>query len=90
MSINSKFIIKLLQVVTWMGFIGLCIKAGAILFSYLISMYRNPLAAKDLYLGLDLSQLKAYGNLEYSGLVCLPLTYFNFRSHHVFNIDLDF
>ncbi len=69
MAINSKVLIKILNVLTWAGFIGLCIKAGALLFSYWVSMYRNALGAKNLYMGLDLSQLKEYGNMEYSILV---------------------
>lgn len=70
MKVNSNFILKVLKVVTWAGFIGICIKAGSIIFSFWVSMYLNTIAAKNLYMGLDLSQLKDQSASEYSILVC--------------------
>ena len=74
MKVNSNTILKILKVLTWAGFIGLCIKAGSILFSFWVSMYRNNIAAKNLYMGLDLSQLKEHSSSAYSILVgCIIL-----------------
>ncbi len=44
---------KVMNIIFWIIFIGLCIKTGAILISFLVSVFVNPEAAKDLYLGLD-------------------------------------
>lgn len=71
MKLNSNVLLKVLKVITWVGFIGLCIKAGSLLISYLVSMYFNSNGAKNLYMDLNLSQLKEQSNLEYSILVCL-------------------
>jgi hypothetical protein len=69
MTPNSNVILKVLKILTWAGFIGLCVKAGSLMTSYWVSMFRNPNEAKNLYMGLDLSQLKSHSNTEYSILV---------------------
>ena len=56
MKINSIFL-KTVHILFWIVFIGLCIKAGAILVSLIISLFVNAAGAQDLYLGLDLSEL---------------------------------
>jgi hypothetical protein len=54
---STKQILGLMKVISWIIFIGLCIKTGAIITSFLISLFINPEAAQSLYLGLDLSEL---------------------------------
>ncbi|MBK9737045.1 MAG: hypothetical protein IPO92_19660 [Saprospiraceae bacterium] len=66
MKLNSDVVLKVLKVLTWAGFLGLCVKAGSLLFSYSVSMFFNPIGAKNLYMGLDLSQLKEQSSSEYS------------------------
>ncbi len=62
---NTKQILSVLQVATWIIFIGLCIKAGAILFSFLVSLFIDPAGAKNLYLELNLYALKDYSTFHY-------------------------
>jgi hypothetical protein len=62
-----------MNVVFWVIFIGLCIKAGVILFSFFVSLFVNADGAKNLYLGLDLSKLYAYGIRHYTAVVSLLL-----------------
>lgn len=69
MSTKSTYILKFLNVMSWITFIGLCIKAGSLLISYGVSMFINEVGAKNLQLGLDLSQLKAYDVIDYSIMV---------------------
>ena len=69
MSSKKNFIFQFAHVLTWVVFVGFCVKAGSILVSYGISIFRNDIAAENLYMGLDLSQLKAQGNTLYSILV---------------------
>ena len=52
---NTKQILKLMHILTWIVFIGLCIKTGVILISYLVSI-NNPEASKNLFGGLNLYQ----------------------------------
>lgn len=46
-----------MKVLSWIIFIGLCIKTGAILISATISLFINPEASQNLYLGPDLPEL---------------------------------
>lgn len=50
-------ILDILKIIFWVLFIGLLIKAGAILFNFILSTW-NPEAAKNIYLGLDLFELR--------------------------------
>jgi hypothetical protein len=54
-----------MNVIFWIVFIGLCIKTGAILISFLITLFVNPGGAKNLYLGLDLFDLYSINKLYY-------------------------
>lgn len=60
---------NLLHVLSWIIFIGLCIKTAALFFSYLFSMVVNPNGASDLYLGLNLSGLYVFDTGYFSALV---------------------
>lgn len=66
MKLNSDLVLKILKILTWAGFLGLCVKAGSLLFSYCVSLFVNPNGAKNLYMGLDLSQLKEQSSSDYS------------------------
>ncbi|WP_041495428.1 DUF2975 domain-containing protein [Nonlabens marinus] len=66
---KTKQILELMKVGSWIIFIGFCIKAGAILFSTVISLYVNPESAQNLYLGLDLSSLLTYSQQSYLFLI---------------------
>lgn len=76
MTLKSNVVLKILKVLTWAGFIGLCVKAGSLMISYWVSMFRNPIGAKNLFMGLDLSQLKLHSNTEYSILVLCIISIF--------------
>ncbi|SEK88172.1 Protein of unknown function [Aquimarina amphilecti] len=54
---KTKQIITLMKIVSWILFISLCIKLGAILISGGISLLLNLEATENLYLDLDLSNL---------------------------------
>jgi TRAP-type mannitol/chloroaromatic compound transport system permease small subunit len=61
--------LKALHVVAWVLFVGLCIKAGAILVSFLVSVFVNPAGASNLYNGLNLSALMQYDTGHYQSVV---------------------
>jgi hypothetical protein len=54
---TTKLILTILHVIAWIIFLGLCIKTGAILYSFFVSLAINPQGAKNLYMGLNLSEL---------------------------------
>jgi hypothetical protein len=68
---TTSSITKIMQLLTWIVFIGVCIESGAILYSFFVSQCINPLAAKNLYMGLDLSGLKVFSSVHYSIMVLL-------------------
>jgi hypothetical protein len=55
--ITTKQILKILQVVSWIIFIGLCIEAGGIVFSAIYTFAINPAKASNFWEGADLSNL---------------------------------
>lgn len=58
MEMRPKMIDGFLKVMAWIVFIGLCIQAGTLLFNFVYSAFR-PIAAANLYDGLNLSSLLA-------------------------------
>lgn len=54
---KTKRIFNVMNVITWIVFIGYCIKAGSIVMVSLISLSGNKNATENLYLGMNLSTL---------------------------------
>jgi hypothetical protein len=52
----GKQILLLLNILSWIIFIGLCIEAGALIFNFFFSLYK-PEIVHNLYQKLDLSQM---------------------------------
>jgi len=55
--ITTNQMLKVLHVVAWIIFIGLCITAGGILFNTFFTLVLNPIAAKKFWQEIDLSSL---------------------------------
>ena len=70
---KTSQILKSMKVVSWIIFIGICIKAGAILISFIVSLFVSQEATKDLYLGLDLSSIYSYSPSHYVAFVVFML-----------------
>lgn len=71
MSTTNATILKIMNVIFWIVFIGLCIKTGAIIISFIVSYYVNADGAKNLYLGLNLYDLYVYDKVNYVFTVSL-------------------
>ncbi|WP_299337652.1 DUF2975 domain-containing protein [uncultured Psychroserpens sp.] len=54
---RTKQIFNTMNIVSWIVFIGYCIKAGAITLVALLSVFGNKNATENLYMGIDLSKL---------------------------------
>ena len=56
MSPQNNLVFKILTLIAWGIFIALCIEAGALMFNFIYSLF-NPIAVKNLYQNLDLSDM---------------------------------
>lgn len=65
--------LMLITVIIWSIFIGLCIQAGTLLFTFTYSFF-NPIVAQDLYEGLNLYTLLQEEVWFYGGIVTLILS----------------
>lgn len=68
MSKKTDFLLKVLNVIAWIAFIGLCIESGALIFNFTYSMYK-PIVAENIYKGLNLSDLQAKNFASFVGLM---------------------
>ena len=73
-------LLKILHTISWIVFIGLCIKTGIILTTYFISISK-PEIASNLYAGLNLSEYYNYDFLQYSFLVCYKVVLFAIEAY---------
>jgi hypothetical protein len=72
MSKNKDFVLDVLNVVSWIIFIGLCIEAGALLFNFIYTLFR-PVATHNVYKGLDLSELYENQFSHYVGVMSFAI-----------------
>jgi hypothetical protein len=80
---KTKRILKIMHVFAWIAFIGLSIKAGAIIISYFVSL-GNENAAKDLYQGMNYLAYKQDSVLHYTILVCYRVLQFSLQAYIAF------
>ena len=67
---KTETILVIMNVLTWIIFIGLMIEAGAVLVSYGVSIV-NPKAVIKMYKGLDFYSLSQYDFWHYTGIISL-------------------
>ena len=68
-------ILKLLTAFAWLVFVGLCVKAGAMLMSLVLSSLFENQASSLFYTDLDLSEVYVFSAIAYYSLaVCLLLS----------------
>ena len=77
---KTQKLLKIMHFLSWLVFIGLCIKTGTILVSYLISI-GNPDTSKNLFEGLDLSEYYNYSFLQYSLIIGYKILLFAFEAY---------
>jgi hypothetical protein len=64
MANSNVFIFKVLQVVAWIIFVGLCIEAGALIVNFIYSLVK-PEVVHNLYQKLDLSSMYERSKMAY-------------------------
>jgi hypothetical protein len=73
MTKKDDFILKALNVVAWVIFIGLCVEAGALIFNFIFTLFK-PIASNNIYKGLNLSELYQIHFAHYVGLMSFVLS----------------
>ena len=68
---KTKQIFNMMNVISWIVFIGYCIKAGAITIVSILSLLGNSKATENLYMGIDLSNLYDFSILHFTLVVLL-------------------
>ena len=72
---KTERILKIMTFFSWFAFIGLMIKSGAILVTYLLSI-NNAEASKNLYEGLNMYQYREYSFTQYSFIMFYKIILF--------------
>jgi hypothetical protein len=65
MKTKTEKLLKLMNTVAWIVFIGLLIVAGAVITAYLVSI-QHPQAATNLYKGMDLYAYRQFSLIHYT------------------------
>src|SRR5438874_8719185 len=58
--INTKQMLKILYLLSWIIFVGICIEAGGIIFNAFFTLVLNPNDARHFWQQVDLSNLYKY------------------------------
>ena len=69
-----------MKVISWIVFIGLCIKTGALVIAFFKSLFINSDAAKDLPMDINLSGLYHFNTMHYIVIVLLILLFLLFKT----------
>lgn len=69
---TSSVIFKVMTVIAWLIFVGLCIEAGALLVNFVFSLF-NPAVVSKLYQKMDLSAIYNRSRFAYFGVYSMLL-----------------
>lgn len=73
MSKRTNFIFKVLHIVAWIIFVGLCIEAGGLIVNFIFSIYRPEFIA-NLYQKLDLIEMYNRSQWAFFGMYTFILS----------------
>ncbi|WP_162558734.1 DUF2975 domain-containing protein [Robertkochia solimangrovi] len=62
---TTQKILTVLRIFSWVLFFSFCIKAGALLISFIVSLLSNHAASVNLYSGFDLTELLKFSKWHY-------------------------
>ncbi|PWN71240.1 DUF2975 domain-containing protein [Chryseobacterium phosphatilyticum] len=80
---KTQKILSILNVIVWIIFIGSCIKAGALTFTFIITIV-NPEGAKNLYEGLNLYELYQYNTNSYKSMMSFIIFLAGYKAYLAF------
>jgi hypothetical protein len=73
MSKGTDFLFKVLNVLAWIIFIGLCIESGGLIVNAFVSIFINPVASSKCWGGLNLYDLYQFNESHFISLVVLMI-----------------
>lgn len=73
MSKGTDFLFKVLNVLAWIIFIGLCIESGGLIVNAFVSIFINPLASSKFWGGMNLYELNQFNESHFISLVVLMI-----------------
>ena len=73
MSKRTNFIFKVLHIVAWIIFVGLCIEAGGLVVNFIFSIYK-PEFIPNLYQKLDLIEMYKHSQVGFFGMYAFILS----------------
>jgi|TARA_B110000902_G_C14164611_1_gene534487 hypothetical protein len=80
---KTKKLLKIMHVLAWLVFLGLLIRVGTIITTYLLSI-NNGEASKNLFEGLDLSTYRNHSFTQYSLIVGYKVLIFAIEAYIAF------
>lgn len=78
---KTKQIFKAMNVISWIVFIGYCIKTGAIALVSITSFFGNEKVTENLYMGIDLSGLYSFNFYHYTAVVLLLIVIASLKAY---------
>ena len=90
MSRKTNFVFKVLQVVSWIIFVGLCIQAGGFIFNTVFTLLLNPDGASKFWTEVDLAALYHFNQSHYVTLTVLMCIVTVLKAVLFYNIVLVF
>ena len=66
-----KQVFNIMNVISWVIFVGFCIKTASVAIVAFIGLFGNKEATKNLYMGIDLSNLYDFSAIHYTIAVLL-------------------
>lgn len=69
--ITTNQILKVLQILSWIIFIGLCVEAGGLVFSTFYTFFINPVNTNNFWEGADLSSLYNFDKGQFIVIVLI-------------------
>jgi hypothetical protein len=97
MKLSTKFILKILYVVAWVIFVGVCIEAGGLIVNAVSTILLNPVGAKHFWQQVDLSDLYYHDRGYYvveTSMMCIVavmkacMFYLIIKILHAKNLDI--
>ena len=80
MEITSKQILKALNILSWIIFIGICVRTGGYLFNTIFLLTTNPFGSHYFWEGVDLSALCAFDQVWFMVIASLMIIVSVFKS----------
>ncbi|RTQ49221.1 DUF2975 domain-containing protein [Hymenobacter gummosus] len=83
---QATFVLNALHVIFWIVFIGLCIKVGAVLVSFFVSLFVSAEAAHNMYMGLDMAELQQFSQHHYVAVVSFMVYFLGVQAYLAYQV----